>query len=313
VKSPGYSKEDQALLSNCTLCPRNCGVNRFRGTDGYCGTGAGMNVAAVCIHRGEEPPISGAKGICNIFFSGCNLRCIFCQNHDISRPGTHRAGRYDDPDQLLEAVAEILSQGINAVGFVSPSHSVPQMKLIISSLHAKGLRPVTVYNTNSYDRVETLREISDLVDVYLPDFKYATADLARQFSDAPDYPETALKALKEMYYQKGSKLITGEDGTAESGILLRHLVLPGHAEDSKNVLRLIASEISSGISISLMSQYHPVSAVSSHAQLGRLLYADEYRSVAEEMEKLGFRNGWLQSPESSENYLPDFSREHPFE
>jgi len=313
VKTENYPSSDINLLSNCTLCPRECAVNRFRGMDGYCGTDAGLNIASVCIHRGEEPPVSGPRGICNIFFSGCNLRCIYCQNHDISGPCSHQPGRYDEPGILLDRIEEILATGIKAVGFVSPSHVVPQVRLIISGLHERGLRPVTVYNTNSYDKPETLKWLSGLVDIYLPDIKYFTPGISKELSDSEDYPSVALAALKEMYYQKGSTLRLDKDGVAESGILLRHLVLPGLAGESKAVLRMIASEISTGLNISLMSQYHPVRGTEGHPFLNRPLYDAEYNSVVEEMERLGFRNGWLQDRESNENYLPDFSRDHPFE
>jgi putative pyruvate formate lyase activating enzyme len=187
------------------------------------------------------------------------------------------------------------------------------MKAVINELHSRGHRPVIVYNTNSYDKAPVLREIGNLIDVYLPDIKYVTNDLSSLYSDAYDYPEVAVKALKEMYYQKGSKLQLGDDGGAVNGILIRHLVLPGHTDESKKVLRKIAEELSPGVSISLMSQYHPTDEVRGHGILNRALYTEEYNSVAEEMERLGFRNGWLQDPESNNNYLPDFSKENPFE
>ncbi|MGD0582338.1 MAG: radical SAM protein [Bacteroidales bacterium] len=308
-----FDRKDNDLLSNCILCPRECAVNRFKGREGYCGTDSGLNIASICIHRGEEPPISGPDGICNIFFSGCNLRCSYCQNHDISQPYSHVPGKFDDIDLVLDQVGNLLLNGAKAVGFVSPSHVVPQMKAIITGLHRRGLHPIIVYNTNSYDRPETLHEISSIIDIYLPDMKYATRELALEYSDSADYPDIALRAIKEMYYQKGSLLRMDENGMAENGILLRHLVLPGHAEESKKVLRLLAEEISTGISISLMSQYHPVHQVRYHPVLSRTIYAEEYLSVVEEMERLGFRNGWLQDPGSNDNYLPDFSRDHPFE
>jgi putative pyruvate formate lyase activating enzyme len=308
-----FDKADHDLLSKCTLCPRECSVNRFNGGEGYCGTDSGLNIASICNHKGEEPPISGPAGICNIFFSGCNLRCIYCQNHEISRPCSHMPNEYDDLEAVLDRVEEILSTGVKAVGFVSPSHVVPQVKAIIKGLNERGLKPVTVYNTNSYDRPETLRGISELIDVYLPDLKYVTPDLSMEYSDASDYHAVALEALREMYYQKGSALRMDENGIAENGILIRHLVLPGHSDESIKVLRLIADEISTGISLSLMSQYHPVPRVRDHPVINRSLYADEYKKVVDEMELLGFRNGWLQDPESNSNYLPDFSRDHPFE
>lgn len=308
-----YTNEEVALLSDCTLCPRECRVNRFEGGSGYCRSDAGMNIASICIHRGEEPPISGAEGICNIFFSGCNLRCIYCQNHEISRPGTGFRERSVSFNETLDTVSSILSKGIKAVGFVSPSHVVPQVKAIIMGLNKRGLNPITVYNTNSYDKRETLKSIDGMINVYLPDFKYVTPELSETFSDASDYPEIAFRAVKEMFYQKGSVLATDGEGRAESGILLRHLVLPGHAEESKKVLRIIAEEISSGVHLSLMSQYHPTPFVSNHPDLKRALYKAEYESVVETMEDLGFRNGWIQDMDSYRNYRPDFRKENPFE
>lgn len=308
-----YDISDFSLLNSCTLCPRECGVNRFKGADGICRTDAGLNISSICIHRGEEPAISGPSGICNIFFSGCNLKCIYCQNHEISREGTCGGYSMQDLNNVLDSIESMLSKGIKSVGFVSPSHVVPQVKSIIIGLGSRGLHPVTVYNTNSYDKAETIRDLSGMIDVYLPDFKYASADTASQLSDASDYPEVALKAIKEMYYQKGSALITDEDGTAKNGILLRHLVLPGHVEDSIKALRIIADEISIGIHLSLMSQYHPTSQVRNNPVLGRSLYKSEYEAVVEEMERLGFRNGWVQDMESYKNYRPDFRKNHPFE
>lgn len=301
------------VLQSCTICPRECRVNRINGERGYCGTDAGLNIASVCLHRGEEPVISGTDGICNIFFTGCNLRCFYCQNHEISQPGKVFRGNETDMDDLLSKVSDMLSKGINSVGFVSPSHMVHHVKSIIEGLHAKGLRPITVYNTNSYDKVETLRSLDGLIDIYLPDYKYVTPELAFELSGATDYPVVALKAIREMYYQKGSTLRIAENGTAENGMLIRHLVLPGYAEESKKVLRSIAEEISTGVHISLMSQYHPAWLAESHPTLGRLLYKEEYESVVKEMEELGFRNGYVQAMDSNVSYRPDFSRDHPFE
>lgn len=308
-----FESDDIDLLSNCTLCPRECRVDRFEGGKGYCRSDAGTNIASVCIHRGEEPVISGPEGICNIFFSGCNLRCSYCQNHEISRPGAERRKNIMDFDEVIDTITGILRTGVRALGFVSPSHVVPQVKAIIKILNSKGLRPVTVYNTNSYDKKDTIRSLEGLIDVYLPDYKYRTSGLAKEFSDAPDYPEVALEAIKEMYYQKGSVMLTDEEGRAENGMLIRHLVLPGHAEESKKVLKTIAEEISVGVNLSMMSQYHPIADVSTHPLLGRTLYREEYETVVKTMEDFGFRNGWVQDMESYLNYRPDFSRENPFE
>ena len=301
------------LLEHCTLCPRECGVNRFEGEAGFCRMDAGFNIASVCIHRGEEPSISGARGICNIFFEGCNLLCIYCQNHEISHPQASGNLKGTDLQKVLDQIEKIMSAGINTVGFVSPSHVVPQVKAIIRGLNSRGLKPVTVYNTSSYDKAETLRSLIDLIDVYLPDIKYVTPSLASNYSEAPDYPQVAIKALKEMYYQKGSVLRVDEKGSAEWGILIRHLVLPGHIDESIRVLEVIAEELSPGVNLSLMAQYHPTFQVRNHPVLNRSLCKEEYKMVVAAMEKLGFRNGWVQDIESYRNYNPDFSREHPFE
>jgi len=307
-----YDKNDRSILENCTLCPRECNVNRFEGGTGYCATDAGINIASICIHQGEEPSISGENGICNIFFSGCNLHCLFCQNHEISRPRSIIRNPGMNLDTAVDQIEEILSLGINTVGFVSPSHVVPQVKAIISSLHSRGLKPTIVYNTNSYDKLETIQNLSGLINVYLPDYKYVTPEIASLYSDASDYPAVALRAMKEMYYQKGSTLVLDEKGYAENGLLIRHLVLPGHVNESKNVLRSVCEELSPGVHLSLMSQYHPTEEVTDHPVLNRPLYKAEYESVIEEMEALGFRNGWIQDMDSYENYRPDFSKENPF-
>jgi len=306
-------ENDRLILENCTLCPRECRINRFDGNTGYCRTDAGFNIASVCIHRGEEPVISGSEGICNIFFNGCNLRCIYCQNHEISQCGRQANGQVMNLTELLDRIINILSGGISSVGFVSPSHVVPQVKAIIRGLNERGFNPVTVYNTNGYDKRETIKSLSGLIDIYLPDYKYASGELAARYSGAFDYPEVALKAIKEMYFQKGSSLITDENGKAECGLLIRHLVLPGHAEESKKVLKIIAEELSPGVHLSLMSQYHPTDQVKNHLVLSRSLYRSEYESVVETMESLGFRNGWVQEMDSNITYRPDFSKENPFE
>jgi len=308
-----YEENERNDLGCCRICPRECLVNRNEGETGFCGTGSGLSVAAVCVHKGEEPVISGIDGICNVFFNGCNMRCVFCQNHDISPPGSFIADQNGDMLSVLDKITEILNSGIRSVGFVSPSHVIPQVRAIIRGIHNRGLHPVIVYNTNSYDKVATLRSLDGLIDVYLPDFKYLSQSLALRYSSTADYPETALKAIKEMYYQKGSVLITDESGMAESGMLIRHLVLPGQAEESKKVLRMIAEELSPGVHLSLMSQYHPEGNLKEYPELSRTLYREEYESVVEEMNSLGFRNGYIQELESHKTYRPDFQRENPFE
>jgi len=311
--SASENDKDFQQLKNCTLCPRECNVNRFESASGICATGAAFSIASVCLHKGEEPPVSGPSGICNIFFTGCNLRCVYCQNHEISQSCNSLSGKDYELNELLDMIGHFMTNGVRSLGFVTPSHVLPQVKAIISGLHARGLNPITVYNTSAYDKAVNLRALDGLIDVYLPDIKYVSSDLAARYSGAGDYPVVALRALKEMYWQKGSVLSTGDDGLAESGMIIRHLVLPGHADESIKVLETIASELSPGVSLSLMSQYHPAWKANHYAELGRQVSREEYSRVARAMERLGFRNGWLQDPDSSFNYRPDFGKEHPFE
>ncbi len=312
-KTDIYDEKERNDLSCCQMCPGECRVNRNEDERGFCGAGSGLNVASICLHKGEEPVICGKDGICNVFFAGCNMRCLFCQNHEISSPGSFFPDQKQDLQSVLDQITGILSGGIRAVGFVSPSHVVPQVKAIIRGIHDRGFHPVIIYNTNSYDKVETLKSLDGLIDVYLPDFKYITPSLALRYSSTPDYPELALKAIKEIYYQKGSRLITDASGMAESGMLIRHLVLPGQTEESKKVLRTIAEELSPGVHLSLMSQYHPEGNLTEYPELNRTLYREEYESLIEFMNSLGFRNGYTQEMDSNQNYRPDFSKEHPFE
>ncbi len=300
-------------LDHCMICPRACGVNRNAGELGYCRTDAGCHIASIFLHTGEEPVVSGNVGICNVFFSHCNLQCVYCQNFQISRNRDNANGETMSLEQVVAAIGCILDQGAGAVGFVTPSHYIPHVKSIIGRLHAEGRTPVTFYNTNGYDTVESLRGLEGLIDVYLPDMKYLDPVLARRFSGASDYPEAAQRALKEMYRQKGSTLIVSDEGQALNGMIIRHLVLPGQVADSIAVLRWIADELSPDLHVSLMSQYYPTSCVAGHPVLSRTISAAEYEAVTEELERLGFHRGWVQELTSPDSYRPDFSKERPFE
>jgi len=249
---------DWTNVHDCESCPRACGVNRSEGRLGYCRLGAELAVASICTHRGEEPVISGPHGICNIFFGHCNLQCRYCQNHQISN---NKGTVAKQPLRTIIAqIEDILGQGITGVGFVSPSHCIPTMAKIMKSLSDRGLKPIYVYNSNGYDKVDNLRALADDIDVYLPDLKYCDDDLARSFSDVENYHVIARGALREMYRQKGDELVLDDTGLAVSGLIIRHLVLPGNVENSKAVLRFIARELSPDVHISLMSQYHPTEA-----------------------------------------------------
>jgi putative pyruvate formate lyase activating enzyme len=300
-------------LEKCALCPRNCNANRIKGQTGYCNSDSSFSIAAICIHRGEEPAVSGSDGICNIFFTHCNLQCIYCQNHQISDISINQTSHTIDLPDVITRLTNILDMGIKRVGFVSPTHYIPQMRVIINSIHSLGYKPIWVYNTNGYEKPETLRTLEGIIDVYLPDFKYMDTELASKYSGAPDYPDYAVKSLKEMFRQKGAALITDKDHTAISGVIVRHLVLPGHVANSIAVLKFLAEELSPRIHISLMAQYYPTGKVMSHPLLGRGVSAKEYRKIVKVMEDFGLFNGWVQEFESSEFYRPDFNSPHPFE
>lgn len=285
-------------LENCNFCPRNCNVNRLNEELGYCSSDASYSISSICIHRGEEPPISGKKGICNIFFTNCNLQCNYCQNYQISKNTVNHNADKMSLKQVLKQITDILDTGINAVGFVSPTHFIPQVKVIISTLHAMGYHPTFVYNTNAYDKVEELVKFDGLIDVYLPDFKYMNPILAKILSDAENYPQIAVNAIKEMLRQVGSELTINQDAYAVKGMIIRHLVLPGNIQNSLLVLREIAEKISTEINISLMSQYYPTFHVAAEPNLGRTLKKSEYEQVVDEMQRLGIYNSWIQAIES---------------
>jgi putative pyruvate formate lyase activating enzyme len=280
---------------------------------GYCKSGAGFSIGSICLHKGEEPVIGGRHGICNVFFTRCNLQCMYCQNFQISR-NKHPEIEYQlNLEEVLNKIIQILDGGCNTVGFVSASHFIPQINIIIHALSEVGRKPIYVFNTNAYDKPETLRQLEGIIDIYLPDFKYIDNEISVKFSDAPNYPTIALKAIKEMYYQKGSSLIINDNGEAESGLIVRHLVLPGLVDHSIRLFETLANEVSTSIHIALMSQYYPIDEVLGHSLLKRKVTREEYNKVAEAFENLGFYKGWMQFEESPDYYKPDFVLHHPFD
>lgn len=299
--------------ANCTCCPRECRADRTGAKLGYCQSGEGLAISSICAHRGEEPVLSGKHGICNIFFARCNMQCIYCQNYQISRnEGPSDAVEMSLPT-VIGKVVEILEAGSTLVGFVSPSHYVRQVLSIVEGLHAVGRQPKFVYNSNAYDRLFTIKALERTIDVWLPDLKYMDEQLGREYSDTKNYPEIATIAIKEMFHQMGANIRLDDNGNIERGLIIRHLILPGHVENSIAVLRWIAEELSPSVHISLMSQYHPTPHVANHPNLGRTLRAGEYREVLDEFDRLGFYRGWVQELESPFEYRPDFNRPHPFE
>ncbi|MFZ1685364.1 MAG: radical SAM protein [Candidatus Zixiibacteriota bacterium] len=301
------------VLKNCTQCPRQCNADRTGDKLGYCKSGLEFAIGSICAHRGEEPVIAGKHGICNIFFMHCNMQCVYCQNWQISRTHTSLETARLELSDVIARIESVLDQGPTSVGFVSPSHYIPQVRVIIEALKLRGRNPVFVFNTSSYDRVETIRSFEDSINVYLPDLKYMDNRLAKAYSDTPDYVENATAAIKEMYRQKGGNIYLNDDGSIQFGLIIRHLVIPGQMENSKAVLRFIAEELSPNVHVSLMSQFHPIPATEGHPRLGRTLYKEEYEQVLDEFDRLGFHRGWVQQLDSPLNYRPDFTFDHPFE
>ena len=284
---------------HCTLCPRRCGVNRTKGERGFCGMPDTLYAARASAHYWEEPVISGSFGSGAIFFSGCTLRCAFCQNYTIS---DEHFGRELTPQALRAAMERLIDEGVQNINLVTPTHFLPS---ILPALEPKLPVPV-VYNCGGYESVETLRRLEGKIDVYLPDFKYSDNALAKRLSTAPDYYETAAAAILEMYRQVGRPVI--EDEQMTRGVLLRHLVLPGFVDNSLGVLDWIAENFRSGdILVSLMSQYVPMGKAKAMPPLDRRITETEYDAVLSYMELLGIEDGFTQDfSAATSDYTPEF-------
>jgi putative pyruvate formate lyase activating enzyme len=308
----------------CELCPRRCGVDRTSGQVGFCGEGSRLRIATIEAHMGEEPPISGENGSGTVFFSGCSLRCLYCQNHQISREGLGSEQTLSEIADCLEALHE--QRGIHNVNFVTPDHFLPHTVAVVKDLQDRGIRIPTVYNLSGYQRFESLRLIEPVADIYLPDLKYADAALAQSLSQCADYAVVALEALCEMVRQKGFlDAFVGNDGestatvgslAAREGVLVRHLILPGHVDNSLKVLSMLFVEFGRDLPISLMSQYVPVRKFPAGSPLNRQVIRDEFQAVFEHAGELGFENLFVQSPEEvargAQQFLPDFGAVNPF-
>lgn len=293
-------------MSNCKMCPRECGVNRSDGDIGYCGVGSDIKIARAMIHMWEEPCISGTNGSGAVFFCGCPLGCVYCQNREISRCETGY-GKTVSHEQFIEIILDLQGQGAHNINFVSPTQYTLQICDAISEISGELKIPV-VWNTGGYEKVDTVKCLENIADIYLTDFKYAETAAAIEYSSAPDYPDKAMSALAEMVKQKG-KYIIDDSGLMKQGVIVRHLVLPSHRNESIKILRLIAENINpDDILISLMSQYTPdyLAKDSKHKELTRRVTTFEYNSVCEEAERLGFK-GFTQEKSSATNiYRPDF-------
>jgi len=304
----------EARLSSCDICPRECGVNRLEGELGFCHSAGLPTVSAVCAHHGEEPVISGNRGSGTVFLGNCNMRCVYCQNYQISQDWERQQSKEMDFHTLAERMLYLQDElGCHNINFVSPSHLVPQLVRALLEAVPMGLRLPLVYNTNSYDSVSSLRELDSIISIYLADLRYASDKWARKFSQVPNYVEQARAAIQEMYRQVGD-LVVNDRGIAQKGLIVRHLILPNGLAGSKDSLTWLVSEVSPTITVSIMSQYFPVYRASRIPSLSRTILPSEYSEVAKLVDELEIENGWVQEIGTSENYLPDFAgKEHPFE
>lgn len=264
-----------SALEHCTLCPRKCGVNRIQGETGICMTGRNARVSSIHAHFGEEPPLVGRNGSGTLFFTHCNLMCIFCQNWDISHQGY---GEDTTDTQLARMMLALQERGCHNINFVTPSHVVPQILSAVEKAAADGLRLPLIYNSGGYDSLETLELLEGVVDIYMPDFKFWDETVAESTCNAPDYPEIARRALAEMHRQVGD-LVIGDDGLARRGLIVRHLVLPGGLAGTRQVMRFIAGHISENTYVNVMSQYRPAGTVHTVPELSRPLSAADYRAA----------------------------------
>ena len=307
----------EGLLRSCTVCPKDCGNDRTRDEIAACYSGRLPIVSSYTAHFGEEPVLSGTRGAGNIFFGNCNLRCVYCQNYQISQTWKEQRRNEVTHERLAEMMLELQERGVHNIGFVSPTHFAPQMARAILIAAQRGLRLPIVYNTNAYDSVEVLRLLDGIVDIYLPDLKYADSDAGFQYSKVRDYTLHARAAIKEMHRQMGDGLVFGEDGLLKRGLLIRLLVLPNDIAGIEENLRWIRDELSPRTAISLMAQYYATNKAATDERyilLSRRISEGEWFEAVSLLEELGIEEGFMQEYESASFYYrPDFTdAEEPF-
>jgi putative pyruvate formate lyase activating enzyme len=283
------------LLQNCRVCPRRCGVDRLNGERGICRVGKNPMISSYNVHFGEEPPISGTKGSGTIFFTGCNLRCIYCQNFPISQLGH---GVEITTRDLAKRMISLQSRGCHNINLVTPTHFVPQILEALSFGWEMGFDLPLVYNSSGYDSIEALKLLDGIIDIYLPDMRYSDNRVAKRLSSAEDYVEVNREAIREMYRQVGN-LVTNEDGIAKKGLLIRHLILPFDLAGSKKTFRFIKEEISTLVYVSLMGQYFPTFKAEKHVSINRKITHGEYEQAQESFFESGLTSGWMQEAQNS--------------
>lgn len=303
-----YENGTWSELSDCTLCPRECHVNRNAGEIGYCGQTASLTAARAALHFWEEPCLSGTKGSGAVFFSGCNLRCVYCQNQEIAHGFSWRAITVS---RLSDIFLELQEKGAHNINLVTPTHFVPQIITALKAAKKQGLSIPIVYNTSAYEKTDTLKKLEGLVDIYLPDLKYQDALLSERYSHAPDYFETASRAIAEMVRQVGAPVFTaGTDSLMKKGVIVRHLLLPGCQRDSRRILRYLHETYGNDIYVSIMNQYTPLPQTETIPELNRRISVREYEKIIDFAISIGIENGFIQEGETaSESFIPAFDCE----
>lgn len=294
------------MMEDCTLCPRQCHVNRNEGKTGACHEGSGVQLARAALHMWEEPCISGSSGSGTVFFSGCALGCVFCQNRLIA---SGKVGREVSIERLARIFLELQDKNAANINLVTAGHYVPQVIEALGIAKENGLQLPVVYNSSGYERAETIRMLDGWVDIYLPDFKYMDDSLALKYSRVKDYSCRAKEALAEMVRQAGGPVF-GEDGMMEKGVIVRHMVIPGHTKDSMEVVRYLHETYGNSIYISIMNQYTPMEWVKEYPELSRRVTAREYEKVVDYCLDIGVENGFTQEGEAAkDSFIPDFNYE----
>lgn len=294
------------MLQKCTLCPRNCGVDRTREQIGYCGMTAELYVARAALHYWEEPCISGEKGSGTVFFTGCGMGCVYCQNRSIA---AGRSGKKITVDRLADIFLELEQKGAENINLVTPTHFVPQIIEALNIARAMGLKLPVVYNTSGYERVETLKLLDGYVDIYLPDMKYMDPVPAERYSRCGDYFIYAHKALEEMVRQVGDPIFD-DYGRMKKGVIVRHLSLPGYLQDSKDIVKYLYESYGNHIYISIMNQYIPFPTVGKYPEINRKLTKEEYEELVDYALEIGVENGYIQEGETAEeSFIPEFNHE----
>lgn len=283
-------EEARKTLKECTLCPRECGVDRVDGEKGHCGAGVEIEVSSANEHHGEEPPISGTRGSGTIFLGNCNLKCVFCQNYPISHLGNSKACT---TEEVADKMIALQKRGCHNINFVTPTHYMPQILESIIKAAKKGLKIPIVYNCGGYESLWAVKLMDGIVDIYMPDFKYCSSELSEKYSGAKDYFEHAGRAIIEMSRQVG-ELKVNDEGVAESGLLVRHLVMPSAAGDSEKIFKFIAERVSKRTYVSIMAQYFPAYRAGEHEEIARRLEVEEYREAVAAAEEMGLTRGWVQ-------------------